>query len=301
MEGLTQVKKEIAQKAETLKKAFERWRGERMRRPTQGRGGPEPRWKNVLLRFLIGLNCVLLISLVTFTIKPLWLSQLKGRFLSPPTTPVAHNPPPATPRRTPPPKRAIPRKSQIVKHTTPPTQKSETLPKEMTTPHPVIPKRVERPQAVTPSPLPATRQDQELEEHLEIGALYAQKGKYDKAEELFQKVTKQNPSSAKAHNNLGFVYLNQGKYELAERELKEALRLDPASVLPYYNLACLYCRKGMEVEALIYLKRALKRDARVKLWAMTDEDFDGLRSDVVFQGLLGISSPEGKGVPEVTR
>ena len=151
-----------------------------------------------------------------------------------------------------------------------------------------------------PSPSP-TVEDKTLEEYLEIGSLYARKGKYDKAEELFQKVTKENPSSAKGHNNLGFVYLKQEKYELAEKEFKEALRIDSASVLPYYNMACLYSRKGMEVEALIYLKRALKRDARVKLWAITDEDFDGLRSDVVFQELVGISSPATEDVEEATR
>ena len=78
---------------------------------------------------------------------------------------------------------------------------------------------------------------------------------------------------------------------MAETEFAGALRIDPASGLPYYNMACLYSRTGMEVEALIYLKRALKRDARVKLWAMTDEDFDGLRSDAVFQELVGISLP----------
>lgn len=126
-----------------------------------------------------------------------------------------------------------------------------------------------------------------LDEYLEIGVLYVQKGKYEEAKELFQKVVKDNPSSAKAHNNLAFVYLKQGHYESAEKEFKEALRIDPGSVIPYYNLACLYSRRGMNVEALIYLKRALKRDVRVKLWALTDDDFDGLRSDMVFQELVG--------------
>ena len=139
--------------------------------------------------------------------------------------------------------------------------------------------------ALSPSP---KVEENALDEYLEIGVLYAKKQKYEKAKELFQKVAQDNPSSAKAHNNLAFVYLKQEHYALAEKEFKEALRIDPASVIPYYNLACLYSRKGMKVEALIYLKRALKRDVRVKLWAMTDDDFDGLRSDVVFQELLGI-------------
>jgi tetratricopeptide (TPR) repeat protein len=160
-----------------------------------------------------------------------------------------------------------------------------------------FPGEVQRPSAVSSSGQGATtgfspskKEDSESDEYLEIATLYAQKGKYRKAEELFQKVAKENPSSARAHNNLGVVRLKQEKYDMAEREFKEALRLDPAFVLPYYNLACLYSRKGVDVDALIYLKKALKRDERVKQWVKGDKDFDKLRSDVVFQELVGGSA-----------
>ena len=142
---------------------------------------------------------------------------------------------------------------------------------------------------------PSKKEDSESDEYLEIATLYAQKGKYQKAEELFQKVAKENPSSARVHNNLGVVRLKQEKYDMAEREFREAIRLEPAFVLPYYNLACLYSKKGVNVEALIYLKKALKRDERVKQWVKTDKDFDRLRSDVVFQELVGGSSAKKEG------
>jgi len=156
-----------------------------------------------------------------------------------------------------------------------------------------VPGEVQRP-AVT-STQPSKKEESESDDYLEIATLYAKKGKYQKAEELFQKVAKENPSSAKAHNNLGVVRLKLEKYDMAEREFKEAMRLDPAFVLPYYNLACLYSRKGVTVDALIYLKKALKRDERVKQWVKTDKDFDRLRSDVVFQELVGGSSPKKEG------
>ncbi|MCJ7547134.1 MAG: tetratricopeptide repeat protein [Deltaproteobacteria bacterium] len=172
-----------------------------------------------------------------------------------------------------------------------------TIPPSSTPP---FPGEVDRPPAGTSSGQGATsgfspnkKEDSESDEYLEIATLYAQKGKYQKVEELFQKVAKENPSSAKVHNNLGVVRLKQEKYDMAEREFKEALRLEPAFVLPYYNLACLYSKKGVNVEALIYLKKALKRDERVKQWVRTDKDFDRLRSDVVFQELMG-SSPGKK-------
>jgi hypothetical protein len=154
---------------------------------------------------------------------------------------------------------------------------------------------VQSPSASTSSFSPSKKEDAESDEYLEIATLYAQKGKYQKAEELFQKVAKENPSSAKAHNNLGVVRLKQEKYDMAEREFKEAMRLDPAFVLPYYNLACLYSRKGVNVEALIYLKKALKRDERVKQWVRSDKDFDRLRSDVVFRELVGGSPSKKEG------
>jgi tetratricopeptide (TPR) repeat protein len=165
-----------------------------------------------------------------------------------------------------------------------------------------FPGQVQRPSAGTSSGQGATsgfssskKEDAESDEYLEIATLYAKKGKYQKAEELFQKVAKENPSSAKVHNNLGVVRLKQEKYDMAEREFKEAMRLDPAFVLPYYNLACLYSQKGVNVEALIYLKKALKRDERVKQWVKSDKDFDRLRSDVVFQELLGGSPVKKEG------
>lgn len=157
-----------------------------------------------------------------------------------------------------------------------------------------VPEGVQRPPTITSS-LPSKKEESESDEYLEIATLYAQKGKYQKAEELFQKVAKENPSSAKVHNNLGVVCLKQDKYDMAEREFKEAMRLDPAFVLPYYNLACLYSRKGVNVEALIYLKKALRRDERVKQWIKTDGDFDRLRSDVVFQELVGGLPPKKEG------
>jgi len=157
-----------------------------------------------------------------------------------------------------------------------------------------FPGEVQSPPAISSS-LPPKKEESESDEYLEIATLYAQKGKYQKAEELFQKVAKENPASAKAHNNLGVVRLKQEKYDMAEREFKEAMRIDPAFVLPYYNLACLYSRKGVDVDALIYLKRALKRDERVKQWVKTDKDFDRLRNDAVFQEVLGGSPTKKEG------
>ena len=247
---------------------------------------------------------------VVFTIKPTWWEQVKERvssIISPGEKPLLHTPakpvfkvvepqrinplPPSTPVPRAPGGVIPPGIEQSPGATPYPATLPSTSPMtrpQVTVPAPV-PGRVEQsPYAVSPSSLSPKKENAELDDYMEIGALYAQKGDYQKAEGLFQKVAKENPSSARSRNNLGFVYLKQQKYELAEREFKEAIRLDPAFTLPYYNLACLYTRKGIDVDALIYLKRALNRDVRVKTWAADDEDLAKLKSDAVFQDLIGI-------------
>ncbi len=279
---------------------------------------PQPWWKKALLGCMVGASIVVVASWVVFAVKPAWWAPVKGLIASPLTPHKkksrAQRPPnsvfkQAESRTTVAPPQTAPGSGQgqraaarmerpqtLAPEFPPATSSPSTSPNirpQVSIPAgPGVPGGVQGPAVATSAPaFPAKQEESALDEYLEIGTLYAQKGAYEKAEELFQRVTKENPSSAQARNNLGFVYLKQEEYEKAEGEFKEAVRINPAFVLPYYNLACLYSRKGMDVEALIYLKRALNRDARVKLWAATDEDFAGLRSDVVFQELMGIPPP----------
>ena len=311
MRFLKQVKQKTTQEDKDLKRSSVK------RQKKQGGEGPPgkrksqlPVWKQIILYCLVGVSVIIVASWAVFSINPVWFASLKGRVVDKKASSIAKKKPPPPKHLTRGAGTAKTRTVPISAPTKPTLQQpkeriataierpqlrvptSPTKPQARVPSDTTIPSTLPKPQVSTPSSSSPAVEDNILEEYLEIGSLYAKKGKYDKAEELFQKVTKENPSSAKAHNNLGFVYLKQEKYELAEKEFKEALRIDPASVLPYYNMACLYSRKGMEVEALIFLKRALKRDARVKLWAMTDEDFNRLRSDVVFQDLIGIPSPQ---------
>ena len=292
MKGLAQARNEIAHEAEPLARTFEQEGRKPERKGTQGGGRSMPQLKKVLLKFLVGINLILLVSVVIAFSKPVWVGHVKGWFLPSPQRSALYQRSPVRPSLTPDFNRTITQRPPIAGRTTPPMQAPTVRSPQVARLQPTIPPKGEIPKTSAPSSLPATGQDQGLDEYLEVGALYAQKGRYQKAEELFKKVTQGNPSSAQAHNNLGFVYLKQGKYEAAEREFKESLRIDPASALSNYNLACLYSRKGQTAEALIYLNRALKKDARVKAWAMSDDDFDKIRSDVVFQELVGAPAPK---------
>jgi len=297
MKGLAQARNEIAHEAEPLARTFEQEGRKPERKGTQGGGRSMPQWKKVLLKFLVGINVVLLVSVVIAFSKPVWVGHVKGWFSPSPQRSALYQRSPVRPSLTPDFNRTITQRPPIAGRTMTPPQAPTARSPQVARLQPTIPPKGEIPKTSVPSSLPATGQDQGLDEYLEVGALYAQKGRYQKAEELFKKVTQGNPSSAQAHNNLGFVYLKQGKYEAAEREFKESLRIDPASALSNYNLACLYSRKGQTAEALIYLNRALKKDARVKAWAMSDDDFDKIRSDVVFQELVGAPAPAPKAAP----
>lgn len=251
-----------------------------------GHGNPgryEANWRRPLLWCLIIVGVILLASWIVFTMKPAVWTQFKERLYPGPKASVEKkkSPPPQRPRPT-------------VKTVKPPTPATRVQQKPVQKKPERIAKKIERAPVGIPSVPLSPNRAKELDDYMEIGGLYAQKGDYQKAEELFKKVIREKRSSSQAHNNLGFVYLKQGKYTLAERQFKEALKIDPGFVLPYYNLACLYSRKRMDVEALIYLQKASMRDERVKQWATADEDFKRLRSDVVFQELVGKPSPERK-------
>lgn len=310
------VKSETTREIENRKRSFEQERGNKKERSAPQGKQPPPPWKRLILGVLVGASISVIVVWAVFTVKPTWWAPVKGLIASDQVSPKkrarTQRPPQsvskqAKGRKTVAPPQTTPGSGQgqrVAARTerpqtlapglpfsTPPPSTSPNIRPQVSIPSsPPGPSGVQDPAITTPAPtFPVKKEESELDEYLEIGTLYAQKGAYEKAEELFQRVTKENPSSAQARNNLGFVYLKQEKYDQAEGEFKEAMRIDPPFVLPYYNLACLYSRKGMDVEALIYLKRALNRDVRVKMWAATDEDFTRLRSDVVFQELVGIS------------
>jgi len=330
---LTTIKHEIAQEVSSAGQGAASGSGQKVFEQNGGRM-PGRRGKKILLIFMVAASICVVAAWAVFTVKPSWLAEVKTRLSltgapkdkrSParyPSRPVFKvvqpqrtNPlPPSTPPMMAEQMQRPQTGPSGISPAAPPSAYPVTRPQVSTPGAPGIaptmppssvprfPGEVQSPPAGTSSGQGATsgfspskKEDSESDEYLEIATLYAQKGKYQKAEELFQKVAKENPSSARAHNNLGVVRLKQEKYDMAEREFKEAIRLEPAFVLPYYNLSCLYSKKGVNVEALIYLKKALKRDERVKQWVKTDKDFDRLRSDVVFQELVGAPPPKKEG------
>lgn len=143
---------------------------------------------------------------------------------------------------------------------------------------------------------------------------------YERANEKFRRIVKQNPADAPAwfwlglsnflksdyqaaieafenarkhktdagiYSYLATVYQEARKYDLAIENYNRALKLSPRNASMWYQLAGLYARLGMRVEAFDALRKTLSIDAAAFLpIAATDTDFARWRKDDEFKKLL---------------
>ncbi|MBI5184035.1 MAG: tetratricopeptide repeat protein [Nitrospinae bacterium] len=84
----------------------------------------------------------------------------------------------------------------------------------------------------------------DLEFFNDLGYLYLNLGKLDKAEDIFKRGVTRFPQNVIIRNNLASIYFKKGRYHEAEEEWKTCLRLDPTFQNASKNLAIL---KGMEI------------------------------------------------------
>lgn len=76
--------------------------------------------------------------------------------------------------------------------------------------------------------------------YIELGKLYRNWKRYDKALEMFQKAIEINPRNDLAYSyGLGYLYRDMGRFEEAERSFKKALELNPSS-FNYAGLGDIY-------------------------------------------------------------
>jgi tetratricopeptide (TPR) repeat protein len=82
-----------------------------------------------------------------------------------------------------------------------------------------------------------------------LGGLYAAKGLYDKAGQIYEDYLKNIADDARVHSYLGWNYLSQGKYELAMAEAERAFLLDPKSTNSFYLKGDIFHLSGKFEEA----------------------------------------------------
>ena len=106
----------------------------------------------------------------------------------------------------------------------------------------------------------------------QLGIAYYQAKQYDKAEATYLKRLDLE-DSAEIRNNLGNVYRDWGKREKAIAEYEKAIALDPSLVYPYSNLAQLYMMTGDNERAIKIAQAGIEKTsgaARGQLQALLD-------------------------------
>ncbi len=94
--------------------------------------------------------------------------------------------------------------------------------------------------------------------HNNLGTIYQQSGRLDKAAEEFQAALKIDPEYALANYNLGVVFEARGRLEEAEAEYLRALEIDPGYAAGRNNLGGVYQKRGRLKEAAGEFSAAIK-------------------------------------------
>ncbi len=96
-----------------------------------------------------------------------------------------------------------------------------------------------------------------------------------------------NSDDAIVMSRMAGPYAHLGDKENAHRMLTRVLEIDPRDGLALYNCACTYAVLGEEKEALTCLKKAIDSGYKnVCEWVKSDPDFESLRENPDFKGLI---------------
>ncbi|MDE0299454.1 MAG: tetratricopeptide repeat protein [Candidatus Poribacteria bacterium] len=112
-----------------------------------------------------------------------------------------------------------------------------------------------------------------------LGQVYLQQGKYERAIETFEEVIELKPDAIQAYINLATTHLKQNEPDQAIESCQKALWIAPNTALTHYNLACAYAIKTENTEAINALRKAIHLDPRIKELANREPVFDVLKSD----------------------
>ncbi|NEO14836.1 MAG: tetratricopeptide repeat protein [Moorea sp. SIO3F7] len=110
----------------------------------------------------------------------------------------------------------------------------------------------------------------------------------------YNQAVKIKPDLQEAWNNRGVALLELGENKAAINSFDKAIKIKPNDGQAWYNKACFYALQGNVGLALENLKQAINLNPEeYREMAKTDSDFDSIRSDQRFQGLIDIKSGVG--------
>jgi tetratricopeptide (TPR) repeat protein len=132
--------------------------------------------------------------------------------------------------------------------------------------------------------LPAQSPDASaIQRYSELGQAALAQGRYEEAENAYEKLREFEPEVAEVHANLGLIYFQQRKYEKAVSALRQALKLKPALPKTGSLLAMSLSELGRYNEALPGLEKGFRQsmDPQVKRMCGLQllRVYSGLRND----------------------
>jgi tetratricopeptide (TPR) repeat protein len=110
-----------------------------------------------------------------------------------------------------------------------------------------------------------------------LGQLYLNSGKLEKAEGNALRVIQSKKNFIDAHDLLGNIYFKKGKYEDALKEFERVIEISEFDAVGHYNLGCAFWELGNSENAEKEWKRAVEYDSdtteREKVKKITQDDF----------------------------
>jgi tetratricopeptide (TPR) repeat protein len=122
---------------------------------------------------------------------------------------------------------------------------------------------------------------------MDLGVIYAHKGKYIEAIAEFQKAVSLSGASALATGYLGYGYAIGGKRNEAEGKIKELKELSKQRYVPAFSIAVIYAGLGQKDLVFDWLEKAYEqREGWLGWYFLVDPEFDFLRADSRYGDLV---------------
>jgi serine/threonine-protein kinase len=100
-----------------------------------------------------------------------------------------------------------------------------------------------------------------------LAGAYETKGSYDQAEAIYKKAIELRPSYWAGYNHLGFFYYKRGRYEDAVTQFREVVTLTPYNLMGHTNLGGVYYLMERWVEARQAFERSLEINPNYRAYA----------------------------------